>query len=90
MTVEKYLVIITTVLVLTQIIRLIQNTIQLHRQRIMFEAQLGQLQDVTPEDFEIQRKAYRLQVEYLEKKLGYVPLIRGEERNVRNENESDA
>ena len=90
MTVEKYLVIITTVLVLTQIVRLIQNTIQLRRQRIMFEAQLGQLQDVTPEDFEIQRTAYGLQVEYLKKKLGYVPPINGWERNDRNENESDA
>ena len=66
---NTYLAIITTVLVITQIIRLTQNAIQLQRQKIMFEAQLGQLQDVTPEDFEIQRKAYRLIVEYLEHRV---------------------
>ena len=65
---ELYLVIITTVLVVTQIIRLIQNAVQLHRQNVAFKKQLGQLADCEPtkEDFEIQRKAYRLIVDYLE------------------------
>lgn len=63
---NKYLAIITTVLVITQVIRLVQNTIQLRRQKILFEKQLGQLDDITEEDFQIQKKYYRLQVEYLE------------------------
>jgi hypothetical protein len=68
---EIYLTIITTVLVLTQIIRLIQNTVQLRRQNVLFKKQLKELADmeVTERDFEVQRKAYRLMVEYLEHKL---------------------
>ena len=62
-----YLAIITTVLVITQIIRVIQNHIQLRRQHILFKEQLGQIQDVTQEDFDVQRKAYRLVVKHLEK-----------------------
>ena len=66
-----YLAIITTVLVVTQIIRLIQNAVQLHRQNVLFKKQLGDLADMklTEKDFEAQKKAYRLIVEYLEKKL---------------------
>lgn len=64
-----YLAIITTVLVVTQIIRLIQNAVQLHRQNILFKEQLGQLADtkITEEDFDTQRKAYRMVVEHFEK-----------------------
>lgn len=65
-----YLAIMTTVLVLTQVIRITQNTIQLRRQKVIFERQLGQLDEVTQEDFEIQRKAYRLIVERLEREEG--------------------
>lgn len=77
---NTYLAIITTVLVVTQIIRLIQNAVQLHRQNVLFKKQLGNLADCEPtkEDFETQRKAYRLIVEYLEKKLGYVPPVLGD------------
>ena len=63
---NNYIAIITTVLVITQIIRLVQNTIQIRRQKILFEKQLGQLEDITEEDLQIQKKYYRLQVEYLE------------------------
>lgn len=65
-----YLAIITTVLVVTQIIRVCQNHIQLRRQEILFKKQLGQLAECEPtkEDFETQRKAYRLIVEHLEAK----------------------
>lgn len=65
---NTYLAIITTVLVITQIIRLAQNHIQLRRQKILFKKQLGDLADmeIQKEDFEIQRKAYRLIVEKLE------------------------
>lgn len=64
-----YLTIITTVLVVTQIIRCVQNAVQLRRQHILFKEQLGHLADtkVTEEDFKTQRKAYRLIVEHFEK-----------------------
>lgn len=65
---NTYLAIITTVLVITQIIRVAQNHIQLRRQKTLFKKQLGDLADleVKKKDFEIQRKAYRLIVEKLE------------------------
>lgn len=65
-----YLAIITTFLVATQIIRVCQNHIQLRRQHILFKKQLGQLADCEPtkEDFENQRKAYRLIVKHFEEK----------------------
>lgn len=68
---NTYLAIITTVLVVTQVIRLIQNAVQLHRQNVLFKKQLGDLADCVPtkEDFHTQRKAYRLIVEYLEDTL---------------------
>lgn len=67
---ELYLAIITTVLVITQIIRLIQNTIQLRRQKTLFKQQLKELADMELEerDFETQRKAYRLAVEFFERR----------------------
>ena len=66
---NTYLAIITTVLVLTQVIRVVQNTIQLKRQDVLFKKQLRSLadKDVTAEDFEMQRQAYRLIVEKLSK-----------------------
>lgn len=83
---NTYLAIITTVLVVTQIIRLIQNTIQLRRQEVLLKEQLGQLADteVTKEDFNTQRKAYRLIVEYFEGKKTNPPIIHEEKRNVVN------
>lgn len=65
-----YLAIITTVLVITQVIRLIQNTIQLRKQDILFKAQLKELasMELTERDFETQRKAYRLAVEFFERR----------------------
>lgn len=66
---NTYLTIITTVLVITQIIRVLQNHIQLHRQNNIFKKQLGDLADmeIQKEDFEYQKRAYRLIVEKLEK-----------------------
>jgi hypothetical protein len=81
---NTYLAIITTLLVVTQIIRLIQNTIQLRKQDILFKEQLGQIQDVTPEDFAIQKKAYRLMVEYFESRKIKPPTIGEERKNVVN------
>lgn len=66
---NTYLAIITTVLVITQIVRISQNHIQLHRQNTLFKKQMGDLAEyeLAKEDFETQRKAYRLIVEKLEK-----------------------
>ena len=76
-----YLAIITTVLVATQIVRMIQNAVQLHKQNILFKEQLGQLAECNPteQDFETQRKAYRLIVEHFEKP-GTKPLIIQDEK----------
>ena len=70
---NTYLAIITTVLVITQVVRMIQNAVQLHRQNILFKEQLGHLADCNPteQDVENQRKAYRLIVDYLEEKGQY-------------------
>jgi len=65
---NTYLAIITTVLVLTQIIRVTQNHISLRRQNMFFDKEVGELRDieVKKEDFENQRKFYRLATEKLE------------------------
>lgn len=55
---DIYLTIMVTILVITQVVRITQNTIQLHRQNILFKEQLSQLKDVTQEDFDKQKKAY--------------------------------
>lgn len=43
---NNYLVIITTVLVITQVIRITQNAISLHRQKVEFKKNLGELSDM--------------------------------------------
>lgn len=65
---NTYLTIMVTILVLTQIVRIIQNTIQLRRQYKLFQVQLGQLDDITQEDFDMQRRAYRLIADHFEHK----------------------
>lgn len=67
---NTYLAIITTVLVITQIIRVTQNAISLHRQNVLFEKQCEEVRDIEimKADFEMQRKAYQLIVEYLDQK----------------------
>jgi hypothetical protein len=68
---NAYLAIMTTVLVVTQIIRVIQNAVQLRRQNVLFKKQLGELADMelTERDFETQKKAYRLAVEFFERRV---------------------
>ena len=68
---NTYLAIITTVLVITQIIRVTQNAIQTHRQNVLFKKQLQECVDIDirKKDFEMQRKAYQLIVEYLEQRV---------------------
>ena len=65
----EYLVIITTVLVVTQIIRVTQNAITLRRQTRMMKKRLDAIEDVTNEDLRMQKKAYSLIVEYLEHRV---------------------
>ena len=69
---NNYLAVITTVLVITQIIRLIQNMIQLHRHAVKYELDRKRLSEmeVTREDVEMQKKAYRLIVEKLSAEVG--------------------
>lgn len=64
---DTYLTIMVTVLVATQVIRIAQNTIQLHRQNKLIKKEIARLGDVTQEDFDNQRKAYKLAIEYFEK-----------------------
>lgn len=63
-----YLTIMVTVLVVTQIIRVIQNHIQLCRQYRLLKKQLAQIDDVTQDDLDTQRKAYKLIVKHYEAK----------------------
>ena len=66
---NTYLVIITTVLVITQIIRVSQNHIQLYRQKKHLDENLSWIRDtdITKKDFEVQREVYRLLLEKLRK-----------------------
>ena len=64
-----YLTIITTALVITQIIRLIQNAINLHRQNQQIERDLSWIKDrdITQRDFDVQKECFYLLKEWLEK-----------------------
>lgn len=57
-----YLTIMVTVLVVTQVIRITQNHIQLYRQHKKIEKTLGWFKDndVSERDFDIQRKVFYL------------------------------
>lgn len=67
-----YLTIMVTVLVVTQVIRITQNHIQLYRQHKEIEKTLGWFKDndVSERDFEVQRDCFYLLQQYLEKELG--------------------
>ena len=66
-----YLAIITTVLVLTQIVRLIQNAIQLHRQEKAIAKDLAWIKDndISERDFAVQRDCFYLLRQYLEREM---------------------
>lgn len=55
-----YLTIITTVLVLTQIIRITQNHFQLRRQYKLLKAELRQLSEVTQDDLDVQKAVFKM------------------------------
>ena len=63
---NAYLAIITTLLVITQIIRVTQNHISLRRQEKSIKDNCEWINDVDMkrEDFEIQREAYKLIVDF--------------------------
>ena len=64
-----YLTIITTVLVITQVIRLIQNAINLHRQNQAIERDLSWIKDrdITQRDFDTQKECFYLLRNWLKK-----------------------
>lgn len=66
---NTYLAVITTVLVITQIIRLIQNSINLHRQKEEIQRSIEWFneRDVSKEDFDTQRECVYLLREWLKK-----------------------
>lgn len=66
---NTYLAIITTVLVLTQIVRIVQNTVNLHRQNKIIKAQLDGLEDVNNEDIKRRREVDMLLVQFLKNQL---------------------
>ena len=57
-----YLTIMVTVLVATQLIRIIQNSISLYRQGVEFKRSCRWVKDadLTEKDFEVQREVYRM------------------------------
>ena len=63
-----YLAIITTVLVVTQIIRLVQNAMSLQKENQLIKKQLDELNDITQDDIDDRRKAYKLVAKYFERK----------------------
>lgn len=71
---NAYLCVITTALVVTQIIRLAQNVISLYKQNQLINKQLNQIEDITQEDLENQRLAYKMIVEYLTREEAEVVL----------------
>ena len=64
-----YLTIMVTVLVITQVIRITQNHIQLQRQKKEIDKAVGWIKDndVSEHDFEIQRKVFYMLYEKLSK-----------------------
>lgn len=66
-----YLTIMVTVLVLTQVIRITQNAVQLHRQEKAIARDLAWLKDndISERDFEVQRDCFYLARDYLEREL---------------------
>ena len=66
-----YLTIMVTVLVLTQVIRITQNAIQLHRQNKMLSKDLAWIKDndISERDFDVQRDCFYLLRMFLEREL---------------------
>lgn len=69
---STYLTIITTILVVTQIIRVTQNAINLHRQNNEIKKTIKWFEDrdVSERDFDVQRECFYLLRDYLKGKEG--------------------
>lgn len=72
---NTYLTIMVTILVATQIIRITQNAINLHRQKNEIKKRIGWIQDTYPteQDFKDQHECYQLLKKWLESKVGDLP-----------------
>lgn len=57
---NTYIAIIGTFLAICEIIRVIQNHINLRRQQEVFERECGQLSDITDRDLQIRREVYEM------------------------------
>lgn len=62
---NTYIAIIGTFLAVCEIIRVIQNYINLRYQNKIFESECGHLSDITEQDLQTQREAYQLIIQYL-------------------------
>ena len=67
---NTYLAIMVTVLVATQIVRVTQNHIQLHRQQKEFDKTLGWIKDndIREVDFQTQREVFQMLHKWLSEK----------------------
>lgn len=63
-TMNIYLTIMVTILVCTQVIRIIQNAASLRKQNKLIRAEIERIGEVTDHDIEMQREAYRLIVKH--------------------------
>lgn len=62
--IEIYLAIMITILITTQVVRVIQNHVQLRNQRRLIQSEVDRLKDFSDDDLKLQRKAYRLIVQH--------------------------
>ena len=72
---NTYLTIMVTVLVATQVIRITQNAIQLHRQNKMIKRELKDVEEVTTFDIQRQRYMINLVIAYLEPKMPEIKVV---------------
>ncbi len=68
---DIYLAIMVTVLIATQIIRISQNALQLHRQEHEIKKTLSWIKDndISERDFDVQRDCFYLLRDYLEREM---------------------
>lgn len=67
-----YLAIIATLLVITQIIRVLQNFANLYHQYKVANKQLDSVEEMTKEDIEQQRRVCKLAEQYFAEKHGMI------------------
>ena len=65
---EKNLIVMTTVLVATQVIRITQNFVQLSRQSKAIKRELERVGEITDEDIATQKRLFTTACEYLDGK----------------------